>query len=88
MSVSRVSFVTRYKAVTDVSKEVIVLLDTGGPMADALSLRAGSKVQVFSAAQQIVTEFLDTLNADDVVTVYSFDNVGTTLVNKKVTLLL
>ncbi|PTQ31553.1 hypothetical protein MARPO_0110s0042 [Marchantia polymorpha] len=73
-----------YKAVTDVSKEVIVLLDTGGPMADALSLRAGSKVQVFSAAQQIVTEFLDTLNADDVVTVYSFDNVGTTLVNKKV----
>ncbi|PTQ27410.1 hypothetical protein MARPO_0200s0010 [Marchantia polymorpha] len=73
-----------YKAVTGVSKEVIVLLDTGGPMADALSLRAGSKVQVFSAAQQIVTEFLDTLNADDVVTVYSFDNVGTTLVNKKV----
>ncbi|BFI42963.1 hypothetical protein MPTK2_8g13610 [Marchantia polymorpha subsp. ruderalis] len=73
-----------YKAVTGVSKEVIVLLDTGGPMADALSLRAGTKVQVFSAAQQIVTEFLDTLNADDVVTVYSFDNGGTTLVNKKV----
>ncbi|OAE21570.1 hypothetical protein AXG93_1478s1130 [Marchantia polymorpha subsp. ruderalis] len=53
-------------------------------MADALSLRAGTKIQVFSAAQQIVTEFLDTLNSDDVVTVYSFDNVGTTLVNKKV----
>ncbi|KAG6544708.1 hypothetical protein Mapa_013898 [Marchantia paleacea] len=73
-----------YKAVTGVSKEVIVLLDTGGPMASSLSLRAGTKVQVFSAAQQIVTEFLDTLNTDDIVSVYSFDNRRTTLVNKKV----
>ncbi|KAL2607919.1 hypothetical protein R1flu_026492 [Riccia fluitans] len=74
-----------YKAVTGVSKQVVVLLDTGGPMANTLSLAEGSSSTVLTAARNIVIEFLDTVNKDDTVSVYTFNNSGATIIDQKVT---
>ncbi|KAL3675702.1 hypothetical protein R1sor_025650 [Riccia sorocarpa] len=73
-----------YKAVTGVIKQVVILLDAGGPMATTLSLAEGISNIMLTAARSIITEFLDTLNMYDTVSVYGFHNSGATMIDKKV----
>ncbi|KAL3675732.1 hypothetical protein R1sor_025680 [Riccia sorocarpa] len=65
-----------YRAITGVSKQVVILLDGGGLMANGISTTGPETL--FEASTTIVSEFLDTLNEDDTVSVYKFG--GTDLV--------
>ncbi|KAL2607854.1 hypothetical protein R1flu_026427 [Riccia fluitans] len=73
-----------YKAVTGVSKQVVVMIDAGSPMAKPLSMTLHQSVQVVYAAKLIVKEFLDTLNTYDVVSVYTFDSTGAQRITDRV----
>ncbi|KAL2611910.1 hypothetical protein R1flu_023602 [Riccia fluitans] len=62
------------------------MIDTGGPMAKPLSLGLRQRTQVVYAAKLIAKEFLDTLNVDDDVSVYTLDSTGAQLIYEKVSL--
>ncbi|KAL3675730.1 hypothetical protein R1sor_025678 [Riccia sorocarpa] len=63
-----------YRAITGVSKQVVILLDGGGSMLKSISLTG--KDSLFNATTRIVNEFLETLNKDDTVSVYKFGHTG------------
>ncbi|KAL2607853.1 hypothetical protein R1flu_026426 [Riccia fluitans] len=70
-----------YKAITSVSKQVIILLDQGGSMAN--KVLNTDTVTLFDTTKEIVVEFLDTLSTGDTVSVYTFGSMG--LVNGPLT---
>ncbi|KAL3675731.1 hypothetical protein R1sor_025679 [Riccia sorocarpa] len=63
-----------YRAITGVSKQVVILLDGGGLMGEFIS-NPGTD-SFFDATTKILCEFLDTVNEDDTVSVYKFDHTG------------
>ncbi|KAL2607856.1 hypothetical protein R1flu_026429 [Riccia fluitans] len=63
-----------YRAITGVSKQVVIMLDQGGSMANTVSNT--DTTTLFDATVKIIVEFLDTLNTGDTVSVYTFGSTG------------